>query len=362
MRIGFDAKRAFHNLAGLGNYSRSIIKGIGKYYPGTERVLFTPFMKEALHLKDENAQIITGRGSLWRSFGIKNDIAESSVDMFHGLSNELPFGIDKIKIPSIVTIHDVLFKRYPRLYPWFDRQVYSYKTARACKEADKIIVISEQTRKDLITHFDVDHRKIELKYQSCGENFQRPMSDSELENVKAKYHLPERYLLTVGSLEERKNQSVLIKAIHLMKDKPDLTIIGRGSLHKKLLAQAAKYGLEDKVRIIENVDAADLPAIYRNASVFAYPSIFEGFGIPILEAIFSEVPVIVGRNSCFPEVAGPSSLYVDQSSAAEIASAIESVIDFPEMKKNITESSLKFAEKFRTEKVIQNLYSLYESL
>jgi glycosyltransferase involved in cell wall biosynthesis len=178
MRIGFDAKRAFLNASGLGNYSRNTLNALRKYCPGNEFILFTPEIKEGLfegyqHFKVVSPQnlVLKKLKSLWRSLLLVTLAKRHEVDIYHGLSNELPKGIRNSGIPSVVTIHDVVFMRYPEFYKPVDRKIYFKKVKHACKSANKIIAISQQTQNDLVTFFKVPVHKVEVLYQPVSRYF-----------------------------------------------------------------------------------------------------------------------------------------------------------------------------------------------
>lgn len=178
MRIGFDGKRAVENKTGLGNYSRFIIDILSRLHKENQYTIYAPKPKEKQSLdrilSRENIQIIYPAShfwkrlcSLWRIWGINKQIKEEQLSLFHGLSNELPLSIKKSKTRSIVTIHDLIFIRYPQFYKWIDRHIYIYKFKKACQNSDRIIAISEMTKRDIITFFGIDAHKIDVVYQSC---------------------------------------------------------------------------------------------------------------------------------------------------------------------------------------------------
>ena len=231
MRIGFDGKRAVQNFTGLGNYSRYIIDILYRFSPENEYVLYAP-RKRSSRVFDELLhhcpllKTIYPQGvwkyfkSLWRTWGITSRLDKDSIDLFHGLSNELPLNIRKARHTKIiVTIHDLIFLRYPEYYHWIDRKIYTYKFRKACEYADLVIAISECTKRDLISYFHIPENKIEVVYQGCDVSFTRPATDEKKQEVREKYSLPEHYILNVGSIEERKNVLLAVKALlHLPRE------------------------------------------------------------------------------------------------------------------------------------------------
>lgn len=376
MKIGFDAKRAFHNFRGLGNYSRDLLAGLSRYHPTEEYFLFTPEFNDdrAIRWLDQykRFKIVKPDGfllakipALWRSFFISDEIKKLDLDIFHGLSHELPKGIEKSGVKSIVTIHDLIFLRYPNFFPWVDRQVYLKKVKYACEHSDLIISICEQTKQDLINFLGVKADKIRVVYQSCNPRFYTPMDDEKAQNVLRKYEVGKNFILNVGAIEPRKNTLNLIKAYSKLKKSinSDLIVIGDGGEYKKEVnALIVSLGLEKRVRILSNVSSADLPAFYQASQLFVYPSLFEGFGIPIIEALFSKTPVVTSRGSCFPEAGGPNSIYIDPENPEELANAIEKVLTDEDLKYSMIENGRNFVEKFHRSNTTEELMKVYREL
>lgn len=369
MNIGFDAKRAFHNTRGLGNYSRDTIRLMGSFYRENNYFLFNP-KKSTQHLfeiADNMTEIIPssfiGKAvpSLWRSTAIPQYIPQFRIDIYHGLSQELPWGIDRKKVKKIVTMHDAIFMRFPELYPALYRSVFIQKNRFACKVADRIIAISQQTKADIIRYFNVDEQKIDIVYQGCNPVFMEPVPGEIEEEVREKYKLPERYILTVGSIEKRKNAEVILKALHLKKIDIPFFIVGKPTGYiKTLYTLIENLGLSGQVHFIHDADMPDLPALYSLATLFVFPSLFEGFGIPILEALCRSVPVIASKGTCFEEVGGPSSLYLDPTNVEEWAEGIDRILRDASLQSKMKTSGLVFSENFSDEVIARNLMKVYE--
>jgi glycosyltransferase involved in cell wall biosynthesis len=369
MNIGFDAKRAMMNKTGLGNYSRSVINALQQHYPENKYFLFSPKPKQNLfHHSSKNTLEIYPSGlknsssSIWRSFNITNDLIHSNIDVFHGLSNELPFTISKFKGKKIVTIHDLIFLRYPNWYPTIDRFFYQLKFKFACENADIIIATSIQTKKDIIQFYKINERKIEVVYQNCDDNFKSIKSNEEKKIIKKKYNLPDEFILYVGTISERKNLLQLIKAVELLpQNQPiKLVVVGNGKEYFQVIKNYISEKKINNITFITNADFNDFPYIYQQAKCFVYPSLFEGFGIPILEALYSKIPVITSINSCFNEVGGADSIYVNPMNEFEIRDAIVEVLT---SKKTIekTQKSYEFAQRFNNQQLADDCLTIYKS-
>ena len=374
MRIGFDAKRLFNNFTGLGNYSRFVVDALSKHYPENEYWLYTPKARQHADvdpiLQSPNIKTLLPPavvaplklGSFWRSMRIAKHAHRHDVQLFHGLSNELPLSIPK-KLKTVVTIHDLIFKRYPQFYNPVDVRIYSWKFHEACHAADRIVAISQQTKEDIVHYLDVDEQKIEVIYQGCHPIFKQQYGAQELANVKLKYQLPAEFILNVGTIESRKNALSVIKALVASGIKLPLVIVGKTTSYKKELEEYINQNkLSNQVYFIHTVQFVDLPLIYRSAKVFVYPSLFEGFGIPIVEAIASGVPVISSTGSCFSEAGGPDCLYVDPMNYEQLGNAIQKVLSSSVLATNMTERSYKYIERFEPKVIATDLMRIYREL
>lgn len=370
MRIGFDAKRAFYNRSGLGNYSRDIIRFLNQYYPNNDYLLYTPRTKNSIDFIDKKAlRIISPPGtnnkilqSYWRSYQLKKQLVKDEVNLYHGLSNELPKNLNKTKVKSIVTIHDLIFLRYPEWYPPIDRWIYKKKFLYSSQIADSIIAISQQTKNDIIQYFNIDEKKIEVIYQGCNNAFKHLLTDLEKQKIKEKWSLPDEYILYVGTIEERKNLLSIVKSLHKGNISIPLVIVGRQTAYyKKVLSYISAHSLKH-IYFLKEVPANELPGIYQMAILFIYPSIFEGFGIPILEALYSRVPVITSKGGCFHEAGGNSSMYLNPRDIEEMINAIKSILNDKMLRDEMVIKGYEHAQKFADELVAEKTMLLYEKI
>lgn len=371
MIIGFDAKRAFRNRTGLGNYSRSLIEALHQYFPQHQYDLFIP-LKEGPTLFDQafnmdHVRVIQSPSqfisSLWRTFRVPFLLRKKGVQLYHGLSAELPAGTPPAGIPYVVTIHDLIFLRFPELYPLIDRKIYTLKTSAACKKADRIIAISEQTKRDLVTYLDVDPEKISVVYQTCNPVFEQEVTVARKQEIAQKYHLPERFILSVGTIEERKNTLIIAKALLDLPEEVKLVLVGKPTEYQeKLKAFIREHKLESRVMILPGISFEELPVLYRLANIFVYPSIFEGFGIPVIEALKSGVPVIAAKGSCLEEAGGPDSLYIEPDDAKMLAQHIRSLWNDEALRQAQITKGLQFARKFSLEAFATDTMQVYREL
>ena len=377
MKIGFDGKRAAQNFTGLGNYSRYALEALAKYYPGEEYRVYIPkdvdnpkfedilsaaggVMKKVLPLSAAARRL----KSLWRVWGVTKSLAIDGVQVFHGLSNELPLNIRKVSpgVKSVVTVHDVIFRRLPGCYPVIDRMIYDCKFRRACRNADHVIAVSECTKRDIVNDYGISPDKVSVIYQGCDPLFAEPINKERVPEIKAKYSLPDKFIVSVGTIEERKNVLSVVKSLLLLHDDIHLVAVGRRTKYTALVDKfVAENHLEHRVHLLHGVPYIDLPVIYRCADVFAYMSLYEGFGIPLLEALNSRVPVVAATGSCLEEAGGPGSIYVEPFDVEAIAGAVKRCL-LPDVKEAMVAAGLDWAARFSMERFAHETMDCYKML
>lgn len=363
MKIAFDAKRFFHNGSGLGNYSRDLVRILATYYPENKYFLLnseqTARGKNILALKNVFF-VANSKGTFSRQLKSGKDAQKIDADIFHGLSGELPLRWRKTSIVKAVTVHDLIFLRLPQYYSFFDRKIHLWKFRKAVHQADVVIAISEQTKKDVIQFLKVPEEKIKVVYQGCHQSFKENPDQEFLVSVKQKYELPDRFILSVGTVEPRKNLLNIVKAL---KD-TDIPLVVVGKKQKKYFQKVEKEIRRSKVEVkfLDGVSMEELAAIYRLADIFVYPSLFEGFGIPIIEALFSETAVITGNVSSLPEAGGPDSLYVNPESITDLKAKINFLWENESERIRRAEKGLQYVQRFTDEKIAADLMQVYRSI
>lgn len=380
MKIAFDGKRAYQNATGLGNYSRTLISSLADFYPEHYYYLCAPKCTNRFEIsRFTNVENIIPQDffsrkfkSFWRSSGVKNDLQKKEINIYHGLSNEIPAGIQKTGIRSVVTIHDLIFERFPKQYNQIDVQIYRQKFKYACKNADHIIAISGQTKNDIVNFYKIPEDKITICYQSCSPAFAENISEFEKSRIRKLYNLPDRFFLYTGSVIERKNLLNICKALNELKGKLSipLVVIGKGSNYKKQVKEfISQNNLEALVIFLSETEpakkspafesAADFPAIYQLSTGVIYPSFFEGFGLPVLEALWSKVPVITSNISCLPETGGDAAYYVNPYSPQEIADGMIKLATDEMLVKEMREKGWHYVQNFTPQKCAANVMQVY---
>ena len=372
MKIAFDAKRAFQNRTGLGNYSRYVLDILCRHFPQHEYVAYAPKrtdgaqMQRLLAIHANLTAAFPRRGqwpSLWRIRGISHDLVRDGVDAFHGLSGELPLTIARSGVPAVVTVHDLIFLRFPQYYAPVSRRIYAFKMRRACQVARHIIAISECTKRDIVHYFGTDPAKISVVYQGCDSAFTDVHDEAKETAVRTRYNLPARFVLSVGSIEERKNAVLLVRTLPSLPADVHLVLVGkRTSYTARVEREAASLGVSARLHVLESVPFADLPAFYRLASVFAYPSRYEGFGIPVLEAQRSGVPVVAATGSCLEEAGGDGALYVSPDDPCSAAEALSSLLTNEDLRADLLRKASAHSACFDEAEQAAQLMRILESV
>ncbi len=374
MKLGFDSKRLFCNFTGLGNYSRSLVKNLQKLYPDNQYNLYTPELKrtsETAFFYDspffQTYKAKTAFKSFWRSFSILDQLKKDKIELYHGLSNEVPFNIKRSGIKSIVSIHDLIFKVLPDTYSLIDRTIYDLKFKNSCLNADRVIAISNSTKNDIVRFYNIDPSKIEVIYQTCNPIFYEQNNIKDNDSSLLKYNLPSEYILYVGSLEKRKNLTGIIKSYQQLHSDFQIPIViiggNKGKEYtKKWLDLVRVCGLENKIIWINDLkDNYSLQRIYQKAMALVYPSFYEGFGLPVVEALLSKIPAITSNISSLPEAGGPNSFYIDPNNPEELAYAITQVLSNTELRKTMISAGYDYAmQTFAPDRVTRQLLTCYE--
>lgn len=366
MIIGFDAKRIFQNCSGLGNYGRNTVNMLARFYPENKYKLFAPLLTN-LYTLPGSAEVITPKSllsqffkSFWRLHQVTEMLAENKIDIYHGLSHALPYGIEKTGIPSVVTVHDLIFLRFPEYYARIDRMMYKTVYRSSCNRATKIVAISNQTKSDLIHYFDINPSKIVVIYQSCDNRFYNRVSESQKSAIQVKFYLPEKFILCVGTIERRKNQLAILQAVTARKITTTIVILGKPTEYIHQLNQfISENGIQKQVIFLHNTNFGELQTIYQMAELLIYPSFFEGFGLPVIEAQASGCPVITSNISSLPEAGGNGALYINPADISEIGQAIYNILTDKQLKVKLIQDGTANADHFSEKYVSRNLMKLY---
>ena len=371
MLVGMDGKRAVENNTGLGNYSRYALNMMSMDFPGTRFRLYAPREKSNDRLDPllarENVDISYARTSfgaagraLWRTVDMPVTLGNDGVSVYHGLSNELPLTIGRV-CPSVVTIHDIIYRRCPEDYTAIDRRLYDFKYSRSARIATRVIAISECTRRDLISDYQISPDKIDVIYQGIDPVFTLEIPTVKRQEIRAKYGLPETYIACVGTVQPRKNQLLAVRALAKLPAGVKLVIVGRmsGDYGAKVKSEIARLGLADRVMHLEGIPFADIPAIYADAVLSVYPSRYEGFGLPVVESITVGTPVIAATGSCLEEAGGDGAVYINPDDADALACEALHIIDDRIFRDKLVRHGQRHVKKFSADNFAKATMAAY---
>ena len=374
-KIGFDAKRVVRNATGLGNYCRTMVKDLSNVVPDNWQLrLYAPDagrdnLRQQLTVTDRLQFVYPRRWqikplrSLWRIGPIVNDLQRDGVQLYHGLTGELPMGIRKTSIKTVVTIHDLIFLRHPEYYNGIDVKIYTWKFRQTLREADRIIAISERTRQDIIELGGISGDCIDVVYQSCSPRFATDITPQQADEVHRHYNLPQRFILSVGTIEPRKNIAEAVEALNHLPDDIHLVAVGRPTEYSKQILQDISHSpLAPRVHFLHGVPDAHLHTLYHEAEVFVYPSRYEGFGIPVIEAIHSGLPVVAATGSCLEEAGGPDGLYVSPDDPRALAAAVSDLLRGAPGREERIRRSRDYVRRFEGTDVAGQVLNIYRQL
>lgn len=349
-RIGYDAKRYFHNNTGLGNYSRTLVQAVQKQCPDIDAVLYDC-------------------KSIERTFRLGRKAAGDGCRLFHGLSNELPRDIVKAGIPSIVTMHDVAWRTFPDMYTIFDRHIYDMKYGWSVRHATHVVCISRSTKRDIMRFYNIPEERISVIYQPVQQSFYTPMPQTEAEEIcnrQLPYTQGREFILTVGAINSRKNLLGMVKALEGLppKERPLFIVVGNGREYRaKVERYINAHGLNNNIRIESNIhDAKTLQALYSRARCLIYPSFYEGFGLPVVEASLQRCPVITSNVSSLPEAAGPAAIQVDPNAVSQMTNALRRLLSSPNECQERGEQAYRYCiDHFAPDALTAQILELYDS-
>ena len=355
MKIGIDIQTTLGQKSGFGFYVKNLVEHLKKVDADNEYVLIAP---------DSQTDFTTPQRFIWDQFSFPKKAREAKVDILHQPCFSAPiFYQGKI----VLTIHDLISHYFPQNMPSGSRLYFSRWMPLTYKKAKKIIAISENTKRDIISLLKIPEEKIVVIHSAVSDDF-KPISNSNIINrVKEKYQTGENYILDVGTLEPRKNLPFLVRAYHkAINDgniKHNLVLTGKkGWYYENLFDLIKELKLEDRVILPGYVADEDLPALYNGADLFCFPSLYEGFGFPPLEALSCGTPVIAARNSSIPEVIGEAGILLDDYNKSLWANNMIRVLTDKKMANVLREKGLAQAKKFSWEKTAQATAKVYREV
>ncbi|MCL5291368.1 MAG: glycosyltransferase family 4 protein [Actinobacteria bacterium] len=374
MKIGIDVSSAVNQTAGTGRYTTGLVKSLLKAEAYNEYVLYSFYgdasvLTSRLGVKSLELRAYNFNGRALRAYalalkmlGRTPDHLLEKADVFH--VPDFAFPAPK-GMPSVLTIHDLIFMRYPEHFTWINRTYMQKMAAFSTANADVVIADSENTRLDAAELLSIPDDKLIVVHPGVSTEFS-PASEDRVEETLSRLGIRRPYILYTGTLEPRKNLPLLIEAYNLCckRDRSldyRLIVAGKkGWLYDEVFKRVNELKLADKVTFIGYVADQDLPALYSGAEVFVYPSVYEGFGFPVIEAMACGTPVICSNTSSLPEVAGDGALLFDPSDKEQLADLIMAPVNDNELRRNLVKKGFKNAERFSWAKTAAETLQVYE--
>lgn len=375
MIIGFDAIRAFRNATGLGNYARFVLESLIENGGDHRYVLYTPKAERRpdLAFLDGRPDVEVRTPPRWAPGRLGRDAVRvflqgaqarrDGVDVYHGLTHEIPRDLRRNGVRGVVTMHDVLWRTMPHTYRWADRRIYDWKYGHSVQHADAVIAVSRSTAEAVLEAWRLPPSRVHVVHQGCQAAFRRPVPAGEIERVRTQLGLPADYLVQVGTIEARKNAVLSVRALAALPAdlRLPLVLVGRSTDYAdEVRRTAAGLGVEGLLRVHHGLPLADLVALVRGARLALYPSLGEGFGIPVLEAMSCGRPVVTSDGDVFREVGGQAPLYVDPLDPGALAAAIRQVLEDEALASAMGSRGRARAEAFAPARIAADLLAVYE--
>jgi len=373
MHIAINAHLLAHTRsfrrAGISHYVEQMLIQLGQIDRSNRYSVYTTrgLDQRALGLPD-NFRVIPSRFPTinprvripWEQLLAPLLLRRSGADLFHGVHSVVPLSCP---VPSVVTVHDLAFIRFPQTFRAYNRIYLDLATRLSVRRAARVLVVSEHTRREVIGLLGVAPERVVVTPNAAREHF-RPPDPVTLEAFRARKGLPERFVLYVGTLEPRKNLTTLLEAYAEVARRQTVPLLvggGKGWLYDAVFQRLEELGLRERVRFVGYLDEEELPLWYATATVFVFPSIYEGFGMPPLEAMACGTPVVASNTSSLPEVVGDAGVTVSPYDPAALAAAISRVLDDADLRQELRERGLRQARAFSWHVTAERTLAAYEA-
>lgn len=372
MIIGIDGNEAnVEKKVGIGEYAFELLTQFERFKIYDLR--FTIYLKNQPRPdmpveRDGWGYRVIGPSPMWTRFALPFDLYLHSQrpDVFFSPSH---YGPRFSPVKTAISIMDLSFIKFPYLFAKKDLYQLTNWTRASVRKAKKIFTISKSSRNDIIETYGLGSENVVVTYPGIREDAGLKIKDLSMQELSKKFGIKGKYILFVGTLQPRKNIEKLVEAFSLIINHKSsvgdlsLVIVGKkGWLYEPILVSPAKYGVEEKVKFLDFVENEDLPSLYRNALCFVLPSLYEGFGLPVLEAMKHGCPVITSNVSSLPEAGGDAALYFDPNSASDIANVIEKVITDEKLRQEMVKKGYNQIKKFSWEKTAKETLKVLEDL
>ena len=371
MTIYVDISAGVHNRAGLGRYAASLARALVAQEPGRFAFFYNQSgdVRPPAGLVGVPARTVRAGYKPWRMTvwlgqlaGLGFDRLLPDAELYHATEHLL---MPMRRLPTVLTVHDLIFRIFPQHHKRLNYWYLNATMPLYCRRASAIIAVSQATQRDLVRLYGLDPAKITVVYEAAAPHF-APATPAQVAAVRARYDLPERYVLHVGTIEPRKNLSRLLEAIHRLRQARRRCAAGGGGQPgmalRGIFQRLEELALDDAVLLSGYVPDADLPALYSGATLAAVPSLYEGFGLPVLEAMACGTPVICSATSSLPEVGGDAARYFDPNDTEAIADALLGVWRAEGLREAMRGQGLARAAQFSWQRAAAETLKIYEQV
>jgi len=359
MRIGIDVGILREERRGVGHYLSNLLEKFleldrdDEFYFYTPRPIKSEIREEIIKKGANNWHLRIGTlplpGSFWLQTEGRHLIIKDRIETFFGTCNILPITLPR-NVKKILAIHDLLSIFYPTTMANYNRFVHKLFFRKSLERADRVIAMSNAMKQDIIRYLGIAEEKIIVIYEGVKKIF-HPQEKEKVPFIRARYNLLKPYILSVGTLEPAKNHITLIRAFSRLKFDWDLVIIGKkGWKYQNIFSTISELKLSERTKVIGYVSIEDLPPFYCGAEIFVFPSLYEGFGLPLLEAMACGVPVVSSNASCLPEIGGDACLYFAPHSVEDLVSQMERLLSDSNLRKELAKRGIERAREFTWEK------------
>jgi glycosyltransferase involved in cell wall biosynthesis len=368
MPIYIDVSSAVHAKAGIGRYASSLARALASLQPGRLALFYNrgkhthlPAGLESLPARTIRAGYKPWRMAVWlgQLAGVGFDRLVSDAELFHATEHLL---LPLRGVPTVLTVHDMIFKLFPQYQKRLNFWYLNATMPLYCRRADAIVTVSESSKRDIVTHYGLDPAKVTVIYEGASPEFV-PAPPAAVEKVRRGYGLPDRFLLHVGTIEPRKNLTRLVEALQQLRDEgvaiPLVVAGGKGWLYDDFFRRLEELPVRDDVHFPGYIPADDLPMLYNAATMVAVPSVYEGFGLPVLEAMACGTPVVCSDVSSLPEIGGGAARYFDPYDVERMVEAIRAVWTDADLQAEMGQRGLEQAAKFSWERAAQETLIVY---
>ena len=371
MPMYIDVSAAVHSKAGIGRYAQSLAQALVEQRPGAMAIFYNrvggsrpPAGLEAVPARTIRAGYKPWRMAVWLGQLARVSFARLApgAELFHATEHLLPNLGD---VPTVLTVHDMIFKLFPEHQK---RQNYWYLNATMplyCRRADAIITVSESSKRDIVQQYRLDPAKVHVIYEAAAPEFV-PASPEAVARVRDRYGLPERFALHVGTIEPRKNLTRLVEALQRLRDRgltiPLVVAGGKGWLYEGFFQRLEELGVRHDTHFPGYVASEDLPAVYTAATLAVVPSVYEGFGLPVLEAMSCGAPVACSDRSSLPEVGGGAALYFDPYDEEAMAEVVATLWMQPDRAAALGAAGREQASRFSWQRAAEQTLAVYDRL